>query len=296
MKMLRNYSSILLGILFFSLAGTTAAQKTDTYNLDETYEISENGTIELHSNDAGLVDIRGSDRNQVRLIVTYRLEVDGLSIGKQDKFDMEVAERNGDLIIRETADEQGLNLNLGSVTKKYTITILAPRDANLDLYGDDDTYEITDMDGSIRIDSDDGEMYLRNCRGGEFHFDYDDGELVMDSGSGRLVLNVDDGEADVRNGRFDEVDITSADGDINLSTSLAEGGNYNVGSDDGDIDLTILDGGGEFRVEHDDIRISAGPDFEQVERNENFTRYRLPGGSARVRIETDNGGVRFFTR
>lgn len=296
MKTLRVHFLMLFGLLLFCFSSMVFAQKTDTYNLDETYSISENGTIELRSHDAGLVEINGSDRDNVRLVVTYREELEGVRIGKQDKFVMDVEERNGDLFIHEKSRDRGFNLNIGNVKRKYTITILAPSDANLDLYGDDDTYEISDMNANIRIDSDDSEISLRDCKGEDFRFDFDDGELIMNNGRGKLVVNFDDGEADIRNSQFTDVDIENDDGEISLATVLADNGDYSFTSDDGNIDLTILGGGGEFRIEHDDIRVSADTDFEQIERNENFTRYRLAGGSARVQIDTDGGDIRLFTQ
>lgn len=295
MKAIRVYTSVIFGLLLIGIHSTALAQETDTYNLDETYSISENGTIELSSNDAGLVEVRGSDRNNVRLIVTYRLEVRGVSIGKNDKFEMEVTERDGNLIVREKSREN-LGINIGSSTKKYSITILAPESVNLDFTGDDDTYEISDINGSIRIDSDDSDISLRDCEGDEFHFDFDDGEVVMGEGRGTLDMEYDDGEADIRNGEFTNVNVDMDDGDFNLSTTLADDGAYSFSSDDGNIDLTIIGGGGNFRIELDDVRVSADSDFVEVQRNENYTEYRLDGGTANVHIETDDGDIRLFTQ
>jgi hypothetical protein len=118
----------------------------------------------------------------------------------------------------------------------------------------------------------------------------------MDKGRGSLVMNFDDGEADIRNSKFERVNIETDDGEINLATTLVDNGDYNFSLDDGDIDLTILGGGGEFRVDHDDIRVSTGSNFEQLGRNENYTRFRLAGGNARVKIDTDDGDVRLFTQ
>ncbi|MDX1637701.1 MAG: DUF4097 family beta strand repeat-containing protein [Balneolaceae bacterium] len=288
---------ITVMLLFLGLTATSYAQRTDTYNLDETYIIDRNGTIELHTDDAGLVEINGSDRSDVRVIVTYRREVRGVRVGKLDKFAMDVTERNGNLIIRENYEDRGtINLNIGSVNRKYTVTILAPETVNLELYGDDDTYEISDMNGNIRMETDDSDISLRDCNGEEFNFEFDDGSLIMNNGHGRLTMSYDDGEADIRGSQFSNIDVEMEDGDFNLSTTLADNGRYAITADDGDIDLTILGGGGNFRIEHDDVRVSADSDFQQRGRNENFTEYRLPGGNARVDIETDDGDVRLFIR
>lgn len=296
MKVSRNFLTALYGVIMLAICGTATGQ-TDEFNLNETYSIAEDGTIELQSNDADIAEIRGTDRSDVHVMVHYRLEVDGLSIGKREKFAVEVTERNGDLVINEKPrNVEGFNLNLGTVDEKYTITVEAPAGVNLSIDGDDDTYEITGMQGAIEMNSDDSEITLRNCTGNDFRFNFDDGELAMDSGSGSLQIDLDDGEADIRNGRFDWVDIDMDDADVDLSTALADDGNYDFSSDDGDIEFTVLGGGGTFRIDHDDIHVSVDSNFEVIREDENYNEYRLAGGNARVDIDTDDGDVRLSTQ
>ncbi|MDZ7689562.1 MAG: DUF4097 family beta strand repeat-containing protein [Balneolaceae bacterium] len=260
--------------------------------MNQTYSIDKNGTIELQSDDADIVEITGSDRNDVRLVVDYHLKIEGLTLGDKEKFEMQVTERGGNLIIQEKPRNSSFNINLGVMKEDYTIRIEVPQGVNLNLDGDDDTYEITNIHGSINVDADDSEITLNRCQGEEFDFDLDDGELFMDGGYGLLNIDIDDGEADIRSGQFSRVHVDMDDADIHLATTLADDGDYNFSSDDGSIDFIVLGGGGEIWIDHDEINVSAGSEFEETRSSEDYNEYRLRGGNARVRINTDDGDVR----
>lgn len=294
MKIIRATTLVLCSFILVGISSPTAAQKTDEFNLDETYPIDDNGIIELQSNDADRIEIIGSDRDDVHVVINYKLSVEGLRIGDRDEFEMVVNERDGDLEIREKSeDSRNFSINLGKIEEDYTIRIEAPRDVNLAIGGDDDNYEISEIFGYIHINADDAEIALNQCRGNQFKFNLDDGELTMDGGgTGLLEIDFDDGDAEVRNGEFNRVNIDMDDGDVFLETTLAEDGDYDFSFDDGSLDLVVLGGGGEFWVDHDGINVSADSEFEETRSEEDYNEYRLPGGNARVRINTDDGDVR----
>lgn len=279
-----SFTSILL-----CFAVILHAQSTDSFNLDEQYSINPEGTLSLSSDDAE-VTIIGSDRTDVHVQIRYKLDVTGFSFGKRNKFDMEVREINGDLRIRELPrDFEGVTF--GSTDEEYTIRIEAPPGVSLELDGDDERYDIRSINGEIDIDADDSEVNLASCGSERFTFDLDDGSITMDEGRGSLEMDVDDGEADIRNGTFNNINISSDDGDFSIETTLTDDGSYDVDMDDGDLELLVTGGGGTFNIQHDDADISADSAFERMLDEENESEYRLPGGSAMFRIQADDTDI-----
>lgn len=279
---------ILLSILTVFTIGMYASAQ-DVYTLDEKYSINSNGTIYLKSDDA-TVKIKGTDRKDVHVEVFRSVEEKGIQFGNRN-FMVDVNEKGGNLYIEEHQESSMVTI-IGYVREEYKITIEAPEGTSLMIKGDDDDYRITNINGKIVMDVDDGDADLRQCSGKHFEFDFDDGDITMDIASGYLKLDIDDSDFEVRNASFTEIDADADDGDIHISTSLTDGGSYNFSVDDGSIDLHILSGGGQFRVYHDDSSISASSDFVVEEDDENFTKYNLKNGTARIKVRTDDGRVR----
>ena len=283
-------------ISFLLLACSAWAQSTDRYDLDKVYSISSEGTINLESDDS-TVEIVGTDRDDVHLVVHYSAEISGFTLNESNRFKMMVEEKNGDLFIRERErDFNFSNISVSFRNVEYTIVIEAPRNVALELYGDDDNYSITDISGSIKMDIDDGNARLTRCRGSEFSFDMDDGELDIDELSGRLKIDIDDGEVNIQKGNFERLDIDGDDPSITLTTVLHNNGEYNFEFDDGSLDMGILGGGGEFQIDHDGIRISTNREFRELDADDNYSVYQLAGGTAVVHIRTDDGRIRLGVR
>lgn len=283
-----SFKKIYSVVFFFAMAASVQAQSTDTFDLNETYSIDAYGSILLSSDDAE-VTIIGSDRSDVHVKIHYELEVTGFSFGSQNKFGMQVTEHGGELVI----EEQPRNFNgimFGSAREEYTIRIEAPRGVSLKLQGDDENYEIREMDGEIAIRADDAEVRLMACRGTNFSFDLDDGSIEMDDGSGSLAINADDGQANIRNGNFDEITLDADDGDFNITTGLSNDGSYSFDMDDGDLVFKVT-GGGRFTVQHDNADVSVDSAFRQIMDEDNTDRYELSNGSAIVQIDVDNANI-----
>ena len=280
---------VTISILFSGLLTFVQAQ-TDEFNLDETYSINPEGTINLKSDDAD-VRISGSNRDDVRVIVHYKLTVRGLTFGESNKFEMVVEERNGNLMIREAERDFGSRTMIGFSSEEYTIEIETPRNVNLDIEGDDEEYEISGIDGSIHLQADDSDAKIWDIKGRDFSFSVDDGSIDMNGGSGRLRISADDGDVRIKDGNFEEIDADSDDSDIEITTSLFDDGVYRFDLDDADLTLNITGGGGEFDIRHDDSDINTSGEFEPMRDDENSARYKLRGGNARIVIRADDGDI-----
>lgn len=275
------------------LIGITVHAQDSEFNLDETYQIAQDGTVYLDSDDAE-VTIKGSDRSEVHVVVYHRLDVDGWELKSGEEFKMNVETRNGNLYIKE-AERDGGRLLFGSVQEEYRITIEMPKSAALDIKGDDGTYDISNVGSAVRINADDSEIELMGATGTNFEFNIEDGSIQMDQGKGKLKLSMDDGEFRVRQANFSEIDADIEDGEMDITTSLADDGYYLFDMDDGDLELNIAGGGGEFDIDYDNNNVSVGSNFKEVHKDEEHALYRLPGGNAKVEIDSDDGDIELRT-
>lgn len=277
-------------VLTFGYLISTANAQTDEFELDKTYSIDSGGTINLESDDAD-VRIIGSDRNDVRVVVHYKLTVRGITFGRSNEFEMIVEERNGNLNIREKERDFGTSGIIGVSNEEYTIEIETPRDVNLDIDGDDEEYQIMGIDGFIHLAADDSGAQISDVNGDDFSFSLDDGELVLDGGNGRLRIQADDGDIEIHNGNFSEIDVDSDDSDIEITSGLYDDGTYRFDLDDADFTFNITEGGGEFDIRHDGTDISTSREFENIRDDDEHSVYRLAGGSASVIIRSDDGDI-----
>ncbi len=265
----------------------------DEYTLDKVYKIDPDGNLDLRTNDAKIT-ITGSNRKDVHLKVFRSVKVKGVFTKSEDRFKIEVEEFDGDLIIRENNRSYKSGL-LVYTEEVYRITIEIPLGVSLKLKGDDDDYDISDVNGNIKLDVDDGDVFLENCQGNKFDITIEDGNLDMSGGNGALWLSLDDGDLKARNCNFNDVEIRANDGNVRLETSIVSDGNYTFKTDDGSVDLKIKGGGGEFDIRHDDGRVRATSDFQMAYAGENRHKFKLAGGNAKVFVRTNDGRVSLAT-
>jgi len=304
------------------------AQKTDSFSMDKRFSIQSNGTIHLSSDDAE-VTITGSDRQEVRVKVDYQLKVRGIGTGISEPFEMLVEQQGGDLYIKEKPRDLDFKGFTVSQTEDYTILIETPRSANLSVHGDDDSYRISGVDGSIAIDADDASILLSESSSESFDIEIDDGELKRDRGTGRLDLKMDDGNALIAQAMFEVMDISMDDGNlelerangelnldvddgdvtigdgslhtiqlkaddstVELSNRYTRNGSYRFDTDDADLKLTFLDQyGAEIDISHDHADFNIGERFQVIKKDERHSIFQLFDGTASVRINTDDGDI-----
>ena len=286
-----QHRAIVVLILLVLIAAVPVSAKTTTFHLDEVYSIAPDGTLLLYTSDADVL-IAGSDRQDVHVVVDYVSNVSGVGMKvEENPFEVEVIEENGDLRIRELdSNRVYMGLFVSSRTD-YTVTIEAPSSVKLKIIGEDDDYIIHGFNNGIRLRMEDGRAKLHGMSGPNFEFELEDGTIEMDGGSGLLDVSVEDGDFYVDNAAFSAATGDVEDGDIHIETSLADDGEYRFRAEDGDIALTVLDGGGEFSVYYEDGGARATGDFTKIEEDENFALFRLKEGKARVRFRVEDGRV-----
>jgi hypothetical protein len=278
----------------FMLITVLALAQDHDFHLDKEYAINKNGIIDLSSSDAK-VFITGTNRTGTAHVKIDRVVVTKGWFTSRGEFHVDVDADNGNLRIKEREN----NIHIGVVgyyREDYKIQIEAPEGVSLTVRGDDGDYFIKNIDGKISLDFDDGDAQLTGCDGNAFSFRLDDGDVTMDSGRGELTVRGDDADVEILNASFTSISADMDDGDLIVHTSLTDGGDYRINSEDGSIVLNILSGGGEFRVRHDDARITSQGNFNRTEDDENFTLLTLPNGTAKVSIRADDASVKLVAK
>jgi len=275
----------LMALALFILPIVLMAQ--DTYQLDETYDINLDGTINLNTDDAD-IRIIGSNRSDVHLKVYRKVATRGIVWGEKD-FHVDVTSRNGNLDIRDV--QKGSTSVIGYLKEVYKIEIQVPLGISFNIKGDDDDYIIRNIAGSISLNMDDGDAELYNCTGNNFEFNLDDGDIIMDKAAGSLYVKADDGDVEIKNASFTSIKAKLDDGDLVIETSLVDHGVYEFNSDDSDISLNITSGGGKFEIKHDDSRVRTAGNFEKLVNQENYTELQLAEGKAKIKVRVDDASV-----
>ncbi len=292
-KLNQLFMFVLIAIVPFGITTTSSADEKDSsYKLDETYPISPTGMLTLVSNDAE-VTITGSDRKDAHVKINYFRKVSGFLVShKSDPFEMEIDTDGENLVLREVDGFHSMSGVFIMSSEDYTIDIEIPRGVSLKLRGDDDNYDIENIDGKISLRMEDGRARLKNCNGDNFDLETEDGYIDLKGGKGMLEAYTEDGRVTVEEGSFDEVEASSEDGSIEVATTLSDNGSYRFSTDDGHIYFHVIKGGGEFRIDFDDGHVRTSKAFELEEDDENYRYYSLPGGSSKVRIRIEDGVVR----
>jgi putative adhesin len=281
----------LFTLIFCFSAGLVIGQKQNSFNLNKSYPLDNNGTIYLDTDDAE-VTIIGEDRQDVAVKIDHFVKNKGLEWGSRE-FRVDVEHREGDLYINEY--EKNSTAVMGYVSTDYKIVIRAPYGSNLDIKGDDDEYQFSDINGEITVKADDGNVTLKNCQGNRFFFDLDDGDVTMDQGKGQLTARMDDGDINVINATFQSIDYRGDDGKVAIETSIGPSAIFKFSGDDTTFDLVITRGGGTFTINHDDGKIDYDNNFRLMDKSGDRTVLSLTGGRGKIIISGDDIRVNLAT-
>lgn len=274
-------------ITFIFVMSAAAMAQTDTFHLDKTYTLDANGTISLQSDDAK-VTVLGSNRNDVHVTVDYKLDFDGISLGDYKSFDMKLWTEGGNLNIKEKPREMD-GMRLGITNKTYTITIEAPKNANLMFSGDDEDYKIKNINGEIHIKADDADITCISCGGNLFAYRLDDGTITMDRGKGTLKISADDGRANIKNGLFKQIKLQADDGHFKIQNSAPAQSSYQIALEDGKLQLNLADGNRsgavEVNINTDDGDINIQTDAREHD------KYHISADDADITFNVAEGGA-----
>ncbi len=276
-----------LALTLVLLSGFQAVAQKFEYHMDEEYKMDPNGTINLDCDDAE-VTITGTSRTNARVKVDRFVEVKGVG-SSEEEFEIDVREKDGNLNIREM--QRNVRYVMGSRTEDYKIVIELPASGSIRINGDDGEFYISNIHGFVKLNLDDSKAEIKECKGTEFDFGMDDSSLEMDGGSGELLLGLDDSELKIFNAKFSRMFTNFDDSELKIETALIDKGNYKISGGDSDLTLIFTGGGGMLDIRYDDGRVRSTSGFQELEKDDNYVRLKVSGGSANVQINVDDTDI-----
>jgi len=287
----------------------TLSHAQGEFNLNENYNISEEGTLHLDTEDAD-VTIKGAHRNDVGVSI-YR-KVKGKQYGNK-KFDIEVVEKNGDLYIKELDGNERVKFSMTvNSSTIYTIDIEVPHSIDLDIKGEDDNYALEYIDGSVFLKSEDGDIVMQKMGSEVIDINLEDGNIQLSEVSPKLKLKLEDGnfmsqkseyyqidiEVEDGNIRFDDgkigdCKIKTEDGDIAISSAFKTNAKVDLSTEDGDVDINSNGAGGSFIVTMEDGDVSFSQRSLQLESKSKHKHVynTIKKGNVEVNISVEDGDV-----
>jgi len=282
---------LVTGIILSSFSALAQSDHGGNFHLDKEYTMEAAGVIHLTTSDAK-VFITGSSRTTAHVKIDREVTTKGWVFG-EEKFTVDVTEQQGDLLIKERSGSTHVGM-VGYYNETYRINIEAPAGASLVIRGDDGDYFIKAVNGAIELNLDDADVELSGCLGNKFKVRLDDGDLRMDTGRGTLEVDADDADMIIKSAAFEKIIADVEDGDFIIETSLTDRGDYDITAQDGLISFTVLGGGGNFDIQHDDARVFAEGNFNTIEKSDDRTRLAIANGNASVKIHADDARVRLI--
>jgi len=306
MKLISTYFLTLL----FTFIFTSSILAQNEYSHEETYAILPNGTFRLSTNDADIT-IKGTDRDDVYVKVWRSVK------GKQwpDRdFSLDYDSDGSNVSITEgdSWSENRVSFSFYS-SLEYTIDVEVPNAVFLGLEGDDDNYNIENINNSIQLDLGDGDVVLRSIHGEKLDIHLGDGEVYMEDVSGKLKLVLNDGDTKIRNGKlsvldvqmddgnFDlenitnvnELELRANDGDVDIKCELGYEADVDVNLEDGDLVFKIVDGGGKIEVDQEDGSVSYKEGLYELTSKTKYSKNLVTtkAGNSSIRISVEDGDV-----
>lgn len=287
----------------------TLSHAQGEFKLNEDYSIAKGGTLFLNTEDAD-VTITGTDRDDVGVSV-HRV-VTGKHYANR-KFDFKVEEKDGNLHVKEMMEKKKMNISVyvnSNVT--YTVDIEVPKGVNLDIRGEDDNYNIANIEGTLELISEDGDVLLKKIVGEKIDVTLEDGDVNVHNSSAAIQLEmedgnfmskdselieldifIEDGNVDLHGGMVGDCKIKSSDGDINIASAFKTKSVIDIRTEDGDVDINSSGEGGTFTVSMDDGDVSFSRNSLELESKSKHRHVynTIDKGTVEVKISVEDGDV-----
>ena len=271
MQIKYKFTVLLTGLLIF-----TGTVKADSVKKEETktFKMNKGGLIHLSANE-GEVIIRGWDKDEVKLHMVKRAWGRGRREAEARLEEIEVAirENSNRLMIREIVPEHQGSVNVfrlfdrdfweeeGWHSQVVDFELWVPRQVNLRIKGDESDVDISEVEGKVTVDVDEGDVMLADVRSEEMQIRLDEGDVTLidceSTDDGLLKVDSDEGRITLRNGRFHEVDLASDEGSLIVDAATIQ--RFWLSTDEGDVEAFFIPSkGGSYRIEADEGDIEIG--------------------------------------
>lgn len=280
------------------LAALIAAPAEAARRIDQTAEAHPKGEVEI-ANTAGEIRVTGWDREQVQVrgeLGSAAEELRFVSEGRRTEISVILPKgsHRGGAADLDVKVPEGSRVAIQGVSAD--VYVRAVRGAlrietvsgQIDAEVFEEDIEARTISGEVRLRGHDepGLLVLNTVSG--------DGEIT--GVRGELVVHSVTGDLDIKSADLERARLRTTNGDIDLSTGLAEGARFDMEAINGDLRLDIIDEvNAEFDIEtfNGSINNAFGPEAEAVSRYTpgKSLRFTEGDGDARVRIKTLNGTI-----
>ncbi len=296
---------------------------------ERTFDFSPGGKVQV-TGDAGFIRVESWDKNEVFLRYTKRVwESRRRDAEKRlEDLQVEINDQPGQLSIRqipgfEEDDFDFFDLfdpDRWSHTRHSTridFELRVPRQCHLVLETDEGDVIVREIDGEVRIDSDEGNLEMENLSHGDVTAATDEGDIEcrkLQLDDGRLSLASDEGTLRASDiaarsvwAETDEGDIVllridagggklnSDEGDIELEATRFDEGAWNITTDEGDVELFIpANADAEVTLKSSDGSIRSDFSLNRISNDDNDGERRtgrLGEGRGRLEVYTDEGDI-----
>lgn len=286
--------STAMTLILLLSAGSVQAKPIDK-RFEQSFDVAPGATLYLEHGD-GDVTIEAWERDTIEVVVRYHYDVKRWALGGEERdFEMKFDQRGDHVYVAEQPTGGGVSVGVHArIRKEYTYTVKAPAYCVLDLKGEDGTVQIADMQGSLELTSDDGDIDLFQCSFARAELSVEDGEITVKSCRGDFEVECDDADLDFEDCEIALLRIEIEDGDVDLDLIAGPEVDWEIRSDDGDVDLDFAgDLSAKFSLESDggDMRLDI-PGLLDVEKRRHSLAGVLREGRWQVRIRTEDGDIR----
>lgn len=274
------------------LAAAAFPQQTDT-----TVTVPRGARLSLDVH-AGTIRVATWERNELRVRAEH---------GSRDEVTVEV---RGSVVTVEASRRYGMPAFV-----EFDLTV--PRGMAMELEGVETEITVDGPVGDIEASSVEGGVTIRGATGTVSAASVE-GDIIIQGGTGTIRVSGVDGEIQVSGARG-EVTVETVDGDITLEDidaasvdagtvdgaviyrgTIHDTGHYRFTSHDGDVHLEVPVGlNATITVATFEGSFEADPDFKvqlsQTRPGKRFT-FVLGSGSARIELESFDGGIRLIKR
>jgi len=280
---------ILTGIA--CLAASPALAEKITKDYDQSFPVKSGMRLVLDHGD-GDVTVTPWDRDEVRVVVKYRAEVNRIGWGSDMKFEVSFSTSRDE--VRVVGHESGFG-GVGIFTSDvriYTYTISAPTYLDLETVGEDGDINVADWQGNLDIRVEDGDVDLARLRSDRVAVRLKDGDLTIRESRGEFDIEMEDGDLELIDVAAEVLRADLEDGDVTADLLGATGMDVEISTGDGRVEIRLPeDASTRYSLRTSDGRLSVEVPDAAIDHHKHQASGTLGEGDGDLRVTTDDGAV-----
>lgn len=263
--------------------------------VEESWDLDADAMVSIE-NIAGVIEIKGWDRNEARLTGELGNSVEELEVSASDSsLHINVAnrnERNVDNTELMLMVPEGASVDASAVSADITITRM-----------DNEKLTASSVSGNVEVSSSSRRVSIETVSG-DVEFDGGttrisaesvSGDIELAGISGEVSATTVSGDMDLQGGLFDSGKFETVSGDMTVSAEISGNGKLRAESMSGDVTIMLpASQSGVFKAQSFSGRIST--DFGSVDHAKHgpgsHLKYVAGNGDAEVRLESFSGNIK----